>query len=109
MCSKTGKARVMSLNEKVEQEAIELSVHLDEKSKRVYIELPFVKDPVDYLSKKHKGSDNYNQALRIYYSQCRKNGITKDGTRATQKDLVENGGGPSLGGGGERRLFRYPR
>ena len=91
ICAKTNKEKMMSLNEKNEQIAIESSVHLDLKSKKVFVQLPFVKDPVKFLTKKHKGPNNYNQALKIYQSQCRKNEATKEGIRKTHEDLVKRG------------------
>ena len=90
-CANSSRDMVMSLNEQAEQAAIEASVHLDTVEERVYVELPFVKEPVKFLSEKHRGSDNFSQAASIYKSQCRKNEATKEGIRSTHKDLIERG------------------
>ena len=91
ICAKSVKEQVMSLNERAEQAAIESSVHFEKDAKRVVVELPFTKDPVTFLSKRHQGNSNYGQALKIYQAQCRKNDATKEGMRKTHKDLVEKG------------------
>ena len=90
-CANSSRDMVMSLNEQAEQAAIEASVHLNTEEERVYVELPFVKEPVKFLSERHKGSDNFYQAAKIYKSQCRKNEATKEGIRSTHKDLLERG------------------
>ena len=41
---------------------IEESVKLDLPNKRVTVQLPFMKDPVEYLVEKHQGNSNYVQA-----------------------------------------------
>ena len=91
VCAKSPRDQVMSLNEQAEQFAIESSVSLDRPNKRVVVQLPFVKDPVEFLSKRHRGSSNIGQAMKIYEGQCRKNDTIKQGIRATHKDLLEKG------------------
>ena len=79
ICAKSSKEQIMSLNERAEQAAIESSVHFEKDAKRVVVELPFTKDPIAFLSKRHQNKSNYGQALKIYQAQCRKNDATKDG------------------------------
>jgi len=61
----------MSLVEKIEQEVIQKSVTIDLENKKVFVDLPFTKPPVEFLKKKHFGKDNnYDQALKVYRTQC---------------------------------------
>ncbi|MBZ5782036.1 hypothetical protein K8366_23970, partial [Klebsiella aerogenes] len=52
---------------------------------------PFLKAPVEYLSRIHNDSSNYAQALKVYKTQCRKSDQVKDGMRIVHRDLVEKG------------------
>ena len=47
-------------------------VTLDTEQRRVTVQLPFIRDPVSFLKEKHHSDSNYDQALRVYGSQCRK-------------------------------------
>ena len=55
------------------------------------VNYPFLKDPVEYLSKVHKNPNNYGQAVKVYKTQCRKSAEVKDGMRKVHADLVEKG------------------
>ena len=88
-CKLSARAKTKSLQESFEQEVIEKSVHVDMKEAKVWVDLPFIKEPVEYLSKKHSGPSNYNQALRIYQAQCRKRDEVKDQVRKAHCELVE--------------------
>jgi cation transport regulator ChaB len=79
------------LQEEFEQQVIEQSVSIDDKERKVIVELPFIKSPVEFLSKRHKGSDNLGQALMIYRSQCRKPEEIRAQIRAAHEDLVKKG------------------
>ena len=57
-CKLSARAKTKSLQECFEQEVIEKSVHVDEVNRRVLVDLPFIKEPAEYLSRKHGGSDN---------------------------------------------------
>jgi hypothetical protein len=70
---------------------IEKSVRLDTDNDRVVVTLPFVKDPVQYLTSKHNGPDNLKQALSVYKSQCMKSPEVKEQLRKTHQDLVDQG------------------
>jgi hypothetical protein len=72
VCKKSAREKTKSLQEEFEQSIILKSVHLDPQDNKVVVELPFVKEPVEFLTKKHGGSSNRYQALRVYKSQCRK-------------------------------------
>jgi hypothetical protein len=71
-CRLSARAKTRSLQEAYEQEVIEKSVTIDFDAKKVMVDLPFVRPPVEFLSKRHGRSDNYGQAMRIYKAQCRK-------------------------------------
>ena len=57
-CPKSSRTNAISLTEAREQEVIEKSVTLDPRKKQVTIKLPLQQNSVDYLTKKHKGTDN---------------------------------------------------
>ena len=57
----------------------------------MYVSLPFIRDPVDFLTKKHGGKSNKMQALRIYQAQCRKPEQVKAQVRVAINDLVNQG------------------
>jgi hypothetical protein len=90
-CKLSNRAKTQSLQESFEQEVVEKSVKIDSKERVVRVELPFIKQPVDFLTKRHQGSNNYYQALRIYRSQCRKPPEVKEQIRAAQAELKERG------------------
>ena len=69
-CKLSARAKTKSLQESFEQEAIEKSVHVNIENQCVWVDLPFVKEPVEFLSRKHGASDNKRQALRVYQAQC---------------------------------------
>ena len=81
----------ISLQESLEQSYIENSITLDYHSKKVVAFLPFIKDPVEFLSKKHGSDSNYRQAKRIYLAQCKKPSIEREGMKKAHKELVEKG------------------
>jgi hypothetical protein len=51
-CMRSAQERTKSLQEAFEQSIILKSVHLERESQRVAVELPFVKEPVEFLTKK---------------------------------------------------------
>jgi hypothetical protein len=53
--------------------------------------LPFIRDPVEYLTNKHGAPDNKRQALSVYRSQCMKSDAVKEQLRKTHKELVDQG------------------
>ena len=81
----------MSLQDAREQLAIEQSIEIKLDTKEVWVDLPFIIDPVKFLTKRHNGSDNYHQALKVYLGQCRKPDHIKAGIRKTHQDLVSQG------------------
>ena len=91
-CGMSSKTRMISLQEKMEQEAIKKSIHIDLENKKVFVDLPFMKEPVSALKAKHNGqSDNYGQALRVYKTQCKKPDVMKNEMTKVHKNLVEKG------------------
>jgi hypothetical protein len=87
----SSRAKTKNLQEEFEQEIIEKSVTIDYTSKRVMVDLLFVRPPVEFLTKKHGRVDNFTQALRVYRSQCRKHEEVKVQLREAQKGLVNHG------------------
>ena len=79
----------ISLQEAREQQIIEDSVKISLEEKRVIVTYPFLKDPVNFITQRHKGSNNYNQALKVYKSQCRKSVDIREGMRKVQRELVD--------------------
>lgn len=91
-CSQSNRTKTMSLQESMEQDIISRSVSLDMEAQKVWVELPFTKDPVKFLTDFHKGqSNNHYQAIRAYKTQCRKPLHVKEGIRKAQKELVDKG------------------
>lgn len=90
-CRISARAKTKSLQESFEQEIIEKSVHVDLEKATVFVDLPFIKDPVKFLSKKHGGCDNYNQAYKVYQAQCRKRDDVKDQVKKAHAELVDKG------------------
>ncbi len=70
---------------------IEESVKIDVVNKKVTVNYPFLKNPVEFLTTVHSNPSNYNQALKVYKTQCAKSEMVKDGMRKVHRDLVEKG------------------
>ena len=90
-CSVSNRTKMMSLNERIEQQMIEESVSVNLDEKRVYVDLPFVKPADQFLSDKHGGNDNYKQAEKVYKSQCKASDDIKARVKEAHKDLVSKG------------------
>ena len=50
-CKRSPRLTAISIQEALEQSYIESSVKIDFKEKKVVVNLPFMKDPIDFLSK----------------------------------------------------------
>ncbi len=87
-CMRSAQERTKSLQEGFEQPIILKSVHLEPENQRVAVELPFVKEPFEFLTKKHGRNSNFHQALRVYKSQCRKLDKVKAKLRSSMQDLI---------------------
>ena len=81
----------MSVQERREQVVIEVSVTLDLKKRIVTVQPPFMKNPVKYLVEKHQSDSNYDQAIRVYMSQCRKEPRVREGIHKAHLEVVEKG------------------
>ena len=92
-CKQSGRKKAISLQERFEQEIIDKSIKIDLVNKKVFADMPFLKDPVQFLKEKHRNlSDNRYQALQVYKGQCRKaSQEVKEGMRQVQQSLVEKG------------------
>ena len=71
-CKKSQRSNAVSLQEAHKQVIIEQSVKICEETKTVIAKYPFFKDPVDFLSTRHNGSNNKDKVLKVYKGQCRK-------------------------------------
>ena len=95
LCTKCGtstKSRMISLQEQVEQQAINDSVKIDLNEKKVYVDLPFIKAPIPHLKKRHFGKDsNYQQALRMMQSCCRKPLEVRESLVRVHQELIDKG------------------
>ena len=90
-CKESGKVKAINMQEAAEQLVIEKSVTLDLERGKVFVDLPFVKNPIEALSKRHSGGDNYRQAIQVYKQQCRKQSNVKAAMVEVHKDLVSKG------------------
>ena len=91
-CSSSNKSRMISLQEQMEQDAIKKSVTVDLEKKEVRVDLPFTKNPVEYMKKRHHGEkSNLKQAQKVYQSQCKKPKIIRDAITETHQGLVDQG------------------
>ena len=93
VCKQSGKKKAISHQERHEQTIIEKSVTIDTNKKLVFADMPFTKDPVEFLMMKHHGrTDNFHQALQVYKGQCRKSSDNaKEGMRQVLNNLKEKG------------------
>jgi len=91
-CLQSNRTKTMSLQEAAEQELIARSVTIDTDQKKVFVEFPFLKDPVAFLRTFHRDSaNNRYQALRAYQAQCRKPQRIKEGIKKAHRELVDRG------------------
>jgi transposase len=70
-CKLSAREKTKSLQEEFEQDVIKKSIETDPALGVVFANLPFLRDPVEYLTKKHGGNNNRYQAARIYQAQCK--------------------------------------
>jgi hypothetical protein len=61
-CKLSAREKTKSLQEEFEQDVIKKSVETDTAHGIVFANLPFLRDPVEYLTKKHGGNNNRYQA-----------------------------------------------
>ena len=91
-CGQSARSRMISLQEKIEQEAIEASVKIDLVENKAWVDLPFLKDPITHLKSKHNGEDsNFNQAIKVYKQQCKKPEHMRKEFNKVHADLVNKG------------------
>lgn len=88
-CKSSSKNKAISLKESIEQSFIDKSVALEDGL--LWVDIPFIKDPVPFMTKRHKGPNNKAQALHVYKSQCKKSPAAKEAMRQVHKDLVAKG------------------
>ena len=95
-CKESPRTKAISMLELIEQEVIERSVEIDKAENRVYVQLPFMKDPTEHFAEKFarfpkwKGKiSNYAQALKRYLANCKKPPHIKEGIRTVFADLLE--------------------
>ena len=88
-CKKSLRSTAVSLQEAHEQVIIEQSVKVCAETNTVIAKHLFHKDPVDFLTARHNGPYNKEQALKVYKGQCRKSEDESQGMRIVHKELVE--------------------
>ena len=71
-CKQSNRLRSSTLKERVEQRLILKSIKIDYKKKRIFVQIPFLSDPVAFFRSKFGGTSNYKQALSVYLSSCKK-------------------------------------
>ncbi len=62
-CKTSSKRTAITLREAREQQLIEESVKIDVVNKKVTVNYPFLKNPVEFLTTVHSNPSNYNQAF----------------------------------------------
>ena len=77
-CKKSPRMAAISRQEEIEQQVIDASIEIKYDEEKVEVKLPFVRDPVPYLSEFFGGSSNYGSAMKVYRQQCKKNITLKD-------------------------------
>merc|ERR1719239_43930 len=90
-CKESPRTRAITLTETVEQDIIEKSVFIDYLKKTVFVDLPFLQDPVLFLKQRHNGPNNYFSAFTVYVQQCKKPVMLKDKMKEAHADLVSKG------------------
>ena len=90
-CKASARLRTKSVQEEFEQSIIQKSVRVDLEKEKVFVDLPFIKDPINFLTDFHKAPSNYKQALKFFHVQCRKGKDVKEQLRLVHKDLVDKG------------------
>ena len=90
-CASNSTAQMISLNEQIEQEAIEKSVTIDLDEGKVFVDLPFTTPPEKFLYNRHGTDNNYYQALKVYKSQCKLPSQKKKEVSETISDLQKKG------------------
>lgn len=88
-CKQSSKKTATSIQDKVGENAIRKSVHIDQEKCEVWVELPFIEDPDEFLTKKFRDTSNYKQAHEVYKQQCKKPEHLKEGLRKVVKELKE--------------------
>ena len=88
-CQTSSKIKATSLTQSIQQTFILKSVSL--KDGRFMVDIPFTKDPVQFMIKRHGGKSNKLQATHVYRTQCKKPAPAKEALREVHKGLVEKG------------------
>ena len=91
-CRASATLKTSSLRERAEQKLIEASVRIDYDQCKTYVRYPFLSDPVVFFTKHFAGRDsNLGQARVVYFQQCRKGEVDKQGMRAEMQKLIDAG------------------
>ena len=70
-CKTSVRTSAISIQEAAEQHLIEESIKLVREEEKVVVTLPFMKDPVKFLTKRHGAPNSYHQAFKTYQAQCK--------------------------------------
>ena len=80
-----------TIKKTMEQDIIEKSVFIDYIKAVVFVDLSFLEDPVNFLSQRHKGLNNYFSVYTVFLQQCRKPPHQKEKMKEANADLVSKG------------------
>ena len=91
-CKASPTLKTSSLRERAEQKLIEASVRIDYAARKTFVKYPFLSDPVVFFTKHYDGRDsNLGQARVVYFQQCRKKEVEKQGMREEMQKLIDAG------------------
>ena len=87
----SGKSRAVLLLASMEQEIIEKPVTMDRSKRKVFVDLPFTKDPDPFLTKIHHAKHNLRSAKVVHDQPCRQPQIHNEEMRKAHEELVSCG------------------
>lgn len=90
-CKQSNRLRSSTLKERIEQRLIIKSITIDYTKKRIFVQIPFLSDPITFFTSKFGGPSNYKQALSVYLSSCKKPDEQKLQVRNAFQELEDLG------------------
>ena len=89
-CKASPRLKAISIQESKEQGLIRKVVWVDFVNKITYTKYPFLQDPVQFFTSRFGGrNNNYDQALKVYKTTCRKTDRAKEGIREAFAGIKE--------------------
>ena len=90
-CKESSQTRSQSIREKAEQVEIERAIKIDLNNNTTSCVLPFIRNPVEYLSERWKASNNYNMALRTLQAQMKKPEADRKSVIKFHSEILDQG------------------